>query len=164
MDFNALQHKLFAMDPTDPAADLAKLRAQAQGGAATDNVAPATNYLNETAQVKEGSLKMDRDYSVSDFAALAGVTTTSTPVTEPVYVEPAYVAETYTKPVVETIDKDARIAQLEERVARLEQLLSETIAPIAPKQQPTKQPELKIQESLKGELLRKLREAENKRK
>ena len=33
MDYNALQHKLFAMDPTDPAEDLAKLRAQAGGNA-----------------------------------------------------------------------------------------------------------------------------------
>jgi len=71
MDYNALQHKLFAMDPTDPAEDLAKLRAQAGGNAP----APASqvDYIAESAAVPEGSLQMDRDYSVSDFAALAGI-------------------------------------------------------------------------------------------
>lgn len=71
MDFNALQHKLFALDPTDPAEDLAKLRAQAGGNAPTP--AEKIDYITESASVPEGSLKMDRDYSVDDFAALAGV-------------------------------------------------------------------------------------------
>ena len=71
MDYNALQHKLFAMDPTDPAEDLAKLRAQAGGNAPAP--APQVDYIAESASVPEGSLKMDRNYSVSDFAALAGV-------------------------------------------------------------------------------------------
>jgi len=71
MDFNALQHKLFAMDPTDPKEDLAKLRAQAGGNAPAP--APQVDYIAESASVPEGSLQMDRDYSVSDFAALAGV-------------------------------------------------------------------------------------------
>ena len=72
MDFNALQHKLFAMDPVDPREDLARLKAQAGGNApavASENI----DYLKESAVVTEGSLKMDRDYSVNDFAALAGV-------------------------------------------------------------------------------------------
>jgi len=75
MDFNALQHKLFAMDPVDPREDLAKLRGQATGNApavATESV----DYLKESAVVPEGSLKMDKNYSVSDFAALAGVAVT----------------------------------------------------------------------------------------
>ena len=71
MDYNALQHKLFAMDPTDPAEDLAKLRAQAGGDAPAP--APKVDYITESAEVPEGSLQMDRDYSVADFAALAGV-------------------------------------------------------------------------------------------
>ena len=71
MDFNALQHKLFAMDPVDPREDLAKLRGQANGSAA--DVAPTKNYVAESVEVPEGSLKLDKDYSVSDFAALAGV-------------------------------------------------------------------------------------------
>ena len=71
MDYNALQHKLFAMDPTDPAEDLAKLRAQAGGNAPAP--APQVDYIAESASVPEGSLQMDRNYSVADFAALAGV-------------------------------------------------------------------------------------------
>lgn len=72
MDFNALQHKLFALDPTDPKEDLARLRAQAQGsGNAPDK--ETVDYLQESVAVPEGSLKMDRNYSVDDFAALAGV-------------------------------------------------------------------------------------------
>lgn len=71
MDYNALQHKLFAMDPTDPKEDLAKLRAQAGGNAPTP--APQVDYIAESASVPEGSLQMDKEYSVSDFAALAGV-------------------------------------------------------------------------------------------
>jgi len=71
MDYNALQHKLFAMDPTDPAEDLAKLRAQAGGDAPAP--APKVDYITESAEVPEGSLQMDRNYSVADFAALAGV-------------------------------------------------------------------------------------------
>jgi len=73
MDYNALQHKLFAMDPTDPKEDLAKLRAQAGGNAPTP--APQIDYITESASVPEGSLQIDKNYSVSDFAALAGVVT-----------------------------------------------------------------------------------------
>ena len=71
MDFHALQQKLFAMDPTDPREDLAKLRAQAGGNAPAPEA--KVDYIAESASVPEGSLKMDRNYSVSDFAALAGV-------------------------------------------------------------------------------------------
>ena len=61
MDYNALQHKLFAMDPTDPKEDLAKLRAQAGGNAPAP--APQVDYIAESASVPEGSLQMDKDYS-----------------------------------------------------------------------------------------------------
>ena len=71
MDYNALQHKLFAMDPTDPAEDLAKLRAQAGGNAPAPEA--KVDYIAESASVPEGSLQMDKDYSVNDFAALAGI-------------------------------------------------------------------------------------------
>lgn len=71
MDFNALQHKLFALDPTDPKEDLARLRAQAGGNAPAPT--ETVDYITESASVPEGSLQMDRDYSVNDFAALAGV-------------------------------------------------------------------------------------------
>ena len=71
MDYNALQHKLFAMDPTDPKEDLAKLRSQIGGDAPVS--APAIDYIAESAVVPEGSLQMDQNLSVNDFATLAGV-------------------------------------------------------------------------------------------
>lgn len=70
MDYHALQQKLFAMDPTDPREDLAKLQAQAGGSAA----APATPQpVVESVEVAEGTLPVDKDYSLNDFAKLAGV-------------------------------------------------------------------------------------------
>lgn len=72
MDWHKLQHTLFALDPTDPKEDLAKLKAAAKGSAVQE-VKETVDYLNESASVPEGSLAMDRDYSVADFAALAGV-------------------------------------------------------------------------------------------
>ena len=72
MDFHKLQHTLFEMDPSDPREDLAKLKAQAQGAevkAESENI----DYLNESAEVATGSLELDKDYSINDFAALAGV-------------------------------------------------------------------------------------------
>ena len=81
MDFNALQHKLFALDPSDPAEDLRKLTESASGDA-QKSVAADVNYVQESVEVPEGSLEMDRDYSVSDFAALAGVTLNESQVNE----------------------------------------------------------------------------------
>lgn len=77
MDFNALQHKLFALDPSDPREDLAKLAAQATGNTVA---APVIEPITESYEVPEGSLQLDKEYSVSDFAALAGVKLTEAPV------------------------------------------------------------------------------------
>ena len=74
MDYNALQHKLFAMDPVDPKQELEALRAQAGGNAPAPEA--KVDFITESATVPEGSLQMDKDYSVSDFAALAGITLT----------------------------------------------------------------------------------------
>lgn len=71
MDWHKLQHTLFALDPTDPSEDLAKLRDAAQASAKMSE--PSIDYLAESVNVPQGSLTMDRDYSVSDFAALAGI-------------------------------------------------------------------------------------------
>jgi len=81
MDYHALQQKLFALDPTDPREDLAKLKAQAGGNAPAP--APQVDYIAESASVPEGSLQMDRKYSVNDFAALAGITLNETQKTGP---------------------------------------------------------------------------------
>ena len=72
MDYHDLQRKLFALDPTDPREDLAKLKAQAQGDAVA-NVPPTKDYVTESVQVPQGSMPLGLD-SVADFAALAGVT------------------------------------------------------------------------------------------
>jgi hypothetical protein len=73
MDFHALQNKLFDLDPTDPREDFAKMQQIAQGGAAQATAQENVDYLKESAEVAEGSLSLDKDYSVDDFAKLAGV-------------------------------------------------------------------------------------------
>lgn len=72
MDFNALQHKLFALDPTDPAEDMRKLAESASR--AQESAGSDVNYVQESVEVTEGSLGLDKDYSIADFATLAGVT------------------------------------------------------------------------------------------
>ena len=72
MDYHALQQKLFALDPTDPREDLAKLQAQA-GSGDISKTTPAEPVV-ESYEAPEGSMPLDKDYSLSDFAALAGVT------------------------------------------------------------------------------------------
>lgn len=135
MDFNALQHKLFAMDPVDPREDLARLRAQASGNAPVAQ-SETVDYLKESAVVPEGSLQMDRNYSVTDFAALAGVVTEkkqrdadqvrgSEPMPK---AEPNRTKHPYQDRLVgDSIDnnKDDRIAALERRVEALEAMLNE---------------------------------------
>ena len=79
MDYHDLQKKLFSIEPTNPAEDLARLQAQAQGGAAAPST-PAPQQVAESYEVAEGSLQMDKDYSVNDFAALAGIKLTEAPV------------------------------------------------------------------------------------
>lgn len=73
MDFNALQHKLFALDPSDPAEDLRKLTESA-GGNVQKSATSDVNYVQESVEVTQGSMPVEGDYSLSDFAALAGVT------------------------------------------------------------------------------------------
>lgn len=135
MDFNALQHKLFALDPVDPKEDLARLRAQAQGSSAAPTN-ETVDYLQESVAVPEGSLKMDRDYSVNDFAALAGVVVEKRQKPadkvrgkEPVpKAEPGRTRHPYQDRLVgDSVDnnKDERIAALERRVEALESMLSE---------------------------------------
>ena len=112
MDFHDLQKKLFDIEPTNPAEDKAKMVAALNGG--SNQPAPEIpQTVSESYNVAEGSLQMDKDYSVNDFAALAGVTTATPRVAQPVM---------ESMPI---INKDDRIAQLEERVAKLESLLSE---------------------------------------
>jgi hypothetical protein len=70
MDWHKLQQTLFALDPTDPREDLAKLQAAAQGS--TSNVTPTKDYVTESVEVPKGSMPLELD-SIADFARLAGV-------------------------------------------------------------------------------------------
>lgn len=64
--------------PSTPQQDLAALKAMANAPA--QQTEQKVDYLKESAKVNEGSLPMDKNYSVSDFAKLAGVQ--SAPTTE----------------------------------------------------------------------------------
>jgi len=74
MDWHKLQHTLYDLDPTDPREDLQKLQQSLQGNSLPNDSEPQIDYVAESYQVSEGSVPLDRDYSVNDFAALAGVT------------------------------------------------------------------------------------------
>lgn len=71
MDWNKLQHTLYNLDPIDPREDLAKLQGQAQGQAAP--ITESIDLVNNSVEVPKGSLEIDSDYSLADFAALAGI-------------------------------------------------------------------------------------------
>ena len=64
--------------PSTPEQDLAALKAMATAPA--QQTEQKVDYLKESAKVNEGSLPIDKNYSVSDFAKLAGVQ--SAPTTE----------------------------------------------------------------------------------
>ena len=72
MDFAALQQKLFDLDPSDRAEDLRRL-SESVGGAAQESVQTEENFLQESVEIAEGTMPVEGDYSLSDFAALAGV-------------------------------------------------------------------------------------------
>lgn len=142
MDFHALQKKLFSIDPTDPRDDLRKLQAAAQGRAA---VAETTiDYVAESAKVKEGSLKMDKDYSVSDFAALAGVQLSERQKTgsegqlkgkDSITKQPAGTTKNPTRNKLVGEEDEDRIAHLEARITKLESVIIEMAKakkPVAP--------------------------------
>ena len=136
MDYHALQHKLFNIEPSNPAEDLAKL--QAMGGGAAQAAPAVPTQVTESYEVSEGSLQMDKDYSLSDFAALAGVVTEGKQKTGstgqakgkdpmPKVSKPSHTGE-QPHPLKDKLvgeSSEDRIAALEARVAQLEELLSE---------------------------------------
>jgi len=73
MDFAALQQKLFDLDPSDRAEDLRRL-SESVGGMPQESVQTEENFLQESVEVQQGTMPVEGDYSLSDFAALAGVT------------------------------------------------------------------------------------------
>jgi hypothetical protein len=131
MDFQALQQRLFNIEPTNPAEDKAKMMAALQGGA-SQPAPEVPQQVSESYDVAEGSLQMDKNYSVNDFAALAGVLHRPNQRTVPLE----------EMDMMAPVDKDTRIAQLEERVARLESMLSERSL--------TKGEEVKKEKNVKG--------------
>jgi hypothetical protein len=132
MDYHDLQRKLFAIEPSNPAEDLAKL--QAMGGGAAQSAPAVPQPVAESYEVAEGSLQMDRDYSITDFAALAGVVTEGKQRTgsagqakgkDPMpKAEPGRTKHPLQDKLVGESSED-RIAALEARVAQLEEMLSE---------------------------------------
>ena len=71
MEYRKLQQKLFDLDPSDRAEDLRRLSESV--GQPQKNVAEAVDYVQESVKVQEGTMPVEGDYSLSDFAALAGV-------------------------------------------------------------------------------------------
>lgn len=71
MDWNRLQQKLYEIEPTNGQEDYAKLKTLANNGVVSES--KNINYVEESVQVPQGSLELDRDYSISDFAKLAGI-------------------------------------------------------------------------------------------
>lgn len=182
MDFNALQHKLFAMDPVDPREDLAKLKGQA--GNMQESAEFAKDYVQESVAVPEGSLQMDRNYSVNDFAALAGVALTEKKQRDADQVrgsEPMPAAEPGRKKhpyqdrlVGDSIDNDvaegsqegrtigallAKVQELDARIARLEadnaRLRRQESVEYTTEESNLKSRQ-KTQETIKGELYQRL--------
>jgi len=135
MDFHALQKKLFNIEPTDPAEDKAKMVAALQGNTPAPEV---PQPIAESYEVAEGSLQLDKNYSVSDFAALAGVITEGKQKTGsagqakgkdpmPKMSKPSHTGE-QPHPLKDKLvgeSSEDRIAALEARVAQLEELLAE---------------------------------------
>jgi hypothetical protein len=72
MDYHALQQKLFEIDPADPAEDIRKMT-QMANQAPQESVQPIENIVQESVQVQEGTMPVEGDYSLNDFAKLAGV-------------------------------------------------------------------------------------------
>lgn len=178
MDFHALQQKLYNLDPTDPREDLEKLKAAAQGPMHDHAIPPTKDYVNESAKVPEGSLQLDKDYSVYDFAALAGVIGESKqkPADKVRAQEPMPTARAgrtehpFKNRLVgeEEDSKDKRIAKLEKRVAKLEALIEGEYSSDAQRKavhaNKSNKKNNKVYDDIKTKLYDKLAEMENKRK
>ena len=70
-DMYKLSKMMKNLFPSTPEQDIAALKAMAN--VPVQETKPTVNYLQESANVQQGSLQMDKNYSLSDFATLAGV-------------------------------------------------------------------------------------------
>ena len=68
-DFYEMSARMRELFPSNPEADKKALMQMAGGSAPIETPA----VIQENVQVQEGSLQMDKEYSMSDFARLAGV-------------------------------------------------------------------------------------------
>jgi len=75
-DFYEMSARMKELFPSNPEADKQALKAMA--GNPQESVAPTKDYVQESVEVAQGSLQMDKEYSISDFARLAGVTLNET--------------------------------------------------------------------------------------
>ena len=69
-DFYKMSAMMKGLFPSNPQADKEALMNMA---GQKESVESTNNYIQESAPVAEGSLTMDKDYSINDFAKLAGV-------------------------------------------------------------------------------------------
>jgi len=74
-DFYKMSSMMKELFPSNPEADKKALLSMASGQA-QESAAATKDYLQESVEVPKGSMQLDRNYSVTDFAALAGVTET----------------------------------------------------------------------------------------
>ena len=73
MDFAALQQKLFDLDPSDRAEDLRRLT-ESVGDMPQESAQTQENFVQESVEIAEGTMPVEGDYNLNDFAKLAGVT------------------------------------------------------------------------------------------
>ena len=73
-DFYEMSARMRELFPSNPEADKKALMQMAGGSAPIETPA----VIQENVQVQEGSLQMDKEYSMSDFARLAGITLNET--------------------------------------------------------------------------------------
>jgi hypothetical protein len=111
-NFYEMSAKMKELFPSNPEADKRALLAMA------GNTAPVETptVVQESVEVAQGSLQMDKDYSISDFAALAGVGGTTPRVAQPIM-------EASADSLVGTLM--AKVTELEARIARLENPVKE---------------------------------------
>lgn len=79
-NFYEMSAKMKELFPSSPKADREALMSMANGGQPQQSAQSTTNYIHESIDVPQGSLPMDRDYSINDFAALAGIKLTEAPI------------------------------------------------------------------------------------
>lgn len=70
-DFYKMSAMMKDLFPSNPQADKEALMNMA--GKTPESAEPTKNYIQESAPVAEGSLAMDKNYSINDFAKLAGI-------------------------------------------------------------------------------------------